>query len=407
MNQSFSVASAACCLLCGQSQATILYTVHTLPLFLHAVAPEWQSKVPCLPFRLGVCGYCGHIQQVNTPSPDEIRPIYTTFFESYQSTAQTGIGSLRARRFLDFLAANASLRGRVLEVGCFDGFFLSLLRDRGCDVIGCDPSPGADIAARQLGIKVLREFFRKGLFTDSSFDVFIARQLLEHIRVPRDFLETAYHLLSREGVLALEVPDADLWFSNGVMGSLLHEHVSYFTASTIRNLVESAGFEIVSLEHRHTDLFLVARKCSPVKLDVRRLRNAQSAKTSRQLVLSYSQNLYHKGDEIVQIIEETHRKHGEVVLYGAGVHSSSMVAALGLTTSQIDCVVDDNPAVQSKVLPNLSVSIESSDLLVNLAERDVVIISGFSYQEEMLERLEQKATKARVVQLYPKVRCVL
>jgi hypothetical protein len=108
------------CLLCGGRAVVALHEIERLPLVLHAVARERRERIPWLPFRAGVCCSCGHLQQVRIPDPSTVAAVYTEFFETYQSTVKTGIGSLRAERFLEFpLAARPArgvgARGRLLR----------------------------------------------------------------------------------------------------------------------------------------------------------------------------------------------------------------------------------------------------------------------------------------------------
>ncbi len=400
-----SAAAPQHCLLCGSGQTTPELTIPGLPLFLHAVEPDVAAEVPRLPFTLGSCATCGHLQQLDAPPEEVVAPIYTRLFGSYQSTARTGIGGLRAQRFLDFLSAAVPGTGRALEVGCFDGWFLSLLQQRGMEVVGCDPSPGADIAARELGVEVRREFFRRGMYPDGAFDLFVARQVFEHVQDAQGFLGLASSALRAGGHLALELPDADLWLGQGVLGSLFHEHVSYFTERVLRTAVERAGFQVVMLRHEHTDLFLLARRQASTAVE-KLFIDPEIVRHGRELAAIYRSRLAGQRKAVRRLAAGTRANGGHLYLYGAGVHSSSLVAACGLTAADIDGVVDDGPQSQGKVLPNLERTIAEPGLLDGTTPRDVVIVSGFSFQEEMLARLGRRSIAAQVVTLYPAVRRV-
>jgi len=400
---SAAVPAGARCLLCAEQAVDALHRIERLPLYLHAVAPERLADVPWLPFHAGVCGACGHVQQLEIPDPALVAPVYTRLFETYQSTVKTGIGSLRAGRFLEFLVPHLPDRGAALEVGCFDGHFLSLLRERGLAVAGCDPSAGAEIARRDLGIDVRREFFRAGLFPAGAQELFVARQVLEHIERPLDFLAAAREVLAPRGLLALELPDARLWLSQGVLGSLFHEHVSYYTAEVLRDLVEVAGFDVLALEHRHTDLFLVAQRSPRPAVRVRRAEAAR-VHAARELLHGYAAAIQRMRAAVAELVAATHAAGGRVMLCGAGVHSSSLVAACGLTRAHVDRVADDNPAVHGKVLPNLEREIAAPAVaLGDAGPADAAIVSGYSFQEELLARLARLGTAARVFRLYPEV----
>jgi hypothetical protein len=104
-----------------------------------------------------------------------------------------------------------------------------------------------------------------------------------------------------------------------------------------------------------------------------------------------------------QAISRTREAGGRTWLYGAGVHSSSLVATLALAPSDVDELVDDNDAVTGKVLPNLDLPIGPASRLSEASAADLVVVSGFSFQEEMLARLARTPTRARVLKLYPRV----
>jgi hypothetical protein len=204
-------------------------------------------------------------------------------------------------------------------------------------------------------------------------------------------------------LIALELPDAELWLSGGVLGSLFHEHVSYYTAAALGALVRAAGFDPVALEHRHTDLFLVARNTTRRAIRPAAGGRSPQVDSSRDLLLSYARSTADKRRDFARLAAETRRAGGRVVLCGAGVHSSSMVAAFALGSGDVDAIVDDNPAVQGKVLPNLDLEILPPSVLCDARPTDAVVVSGFSFQEEMVARLARLGTRARVFGLYPRV----
>ncbi|MCD6169783.1 MAG: methyltransferase domain-containing protein [Candidatus Latescibacteria bacterium] len=83
---------------------------------------------------------------VNPPDPHVMETVYTQFFVTYPSVGTTGIGSLRTKRFLNFVSDHIEPDSDVLEIGCYDGYFLSLLSKMGHHVTGCEPSPAGKIA---------------------------------------------------------------------------------------------------------------------------------------------------------------------------------------------------------------------------------------------------------------------
>ena len=72
---------------------------------------------------------------------------------------------------------------RVLDVGCGNGAYLTQLRTRGIDVVGCDLSNGmlAAAAAASPGVKLVNADATCLPFATSTFDIVLAPHMLYHV----------------------------------------------------------------------------------------------------------------------------------------------------------------------------------------------------------------------------------
>jgi len=101
--------------------------------------------------------------------------------------------------------ANLVPRGsRVLDLGCGNGAFLSLLQsERGCTGYGVEIDDANVLACVQRGVSVIQLNLEQGLsmFEDQSFDVVLQIDTLQHLRNAETMLrETAR--VGRMGVVA-------------------------------------------------------------------------------------------------------------------------------------------------------------------------------------------------------------
>ena len=101
--------------------------------------------------------------------------------------------------------ANLVPRGsRVLDLGCGNGAFLSLLQsERGCTGYGVEINDANVLACVQRGVSVIQLNLEQGLsmFEDQSFDVVLQIDTLQHLRNAETMLrETAR--VGRMGVVA-------------------------------------------------------------------------------------------------------------------------------------------------------------------------------------------------------------
>jgi SAM-dependent methyltransferase len=104
-------------------------------------------------------------------------------------------------------AGNDSGSTRLLDVGCGYGGFVSLMRGRGWDAEGIDPSPTTVAAASAKGIPVrlgtLDAFSRSG----EAYRAITMFYVLEHVFDPMAALRKVFALLEPGGVLLIRVPD--------------------------------------------------------------------------------------------------------------------------------------------------------------------------------------------------------
>jgi SAM-dependent methyltransferase len=96
--------------------------------------------------------------------------------------------------------------GRLLEVGCGDGFFLEAARARGYEVFGLEPHPDRARRVREwLGVDVHRGLLEDGDLPIKGFDVVYHCDMLAHFPDPIRCLRLMASTLREGGVLCLEV----------------------------------------------------------------------------------------------------------------------------------------------------------------------------------------------------------
>jgi SAM-dependent methyltransferase len=168
---------------------------------------------------------------------------------------------LDRRRFeyaLDVLGEHMQVPRKLLDVGCGPGTFLGVARERGWDVAGVEFNARCVTMLRDAGIEVIDRPLEQASLPPESYACIALWDVLEHITEPRPFLATLHRLLPAGGMLMVEVPQF-----GSLVSRLLHErsntfagdsHINFFTATTLRGLLEQQGFELVELETLITEL---------------------------------------------------------------------------------------------------------------------------------------------------------
>jgi len=149
----------------------------------------------------------------------------------------------------DWLAAHCP-SGRLVEVGCGKGYFLSEAHKRGYEVTGMEPNPErAEYVQNSLGIKVDEAFLHEHNLSKEHFDVVYHCDLLSHFADPRAALRQMTDLLRPGGVLCFEVGTlggiAPAWYP-WVGGVGLNHHIWLYSKNALEELFDQAGLEIVA-----------------------------------------------------------------------------------------------------------------------------------------------------------------
>lgn len=213
---------------------------------------ETKNIISTDKFNIVQCKRCGLVYM--NPRPDEAW--MNKYYEDYSSNLniffkEERLYKLRFNERLDEIE-RFKRGGILLDTGCSVGYFLELAKKRGWQVSGVEFSPkSADVARRNA--EVLVGLIEEIDLKSESYDVITMWHLIEHLRYPSKVLEKVRRALRQEGLLAIETPNIDYYlrFKSTKLSYVLgREHLYNFSSSTLKRLLENAGFTILKLETR-------------------------------------------------------------------------------------------------------------------------------------------------------------
>lgn len=172
------------------------------------------------------------------------------------------LGILNARWRLD-LIRDFRKSGKLLEVGCARGDFLSVARDS-FDVSGVEPNPSLADDAEKVA-PIYRDVIETLPWRD--FDVITSFHVIEHVDSPKRFVSAMADRIKPGGLLVLETPDIHslpFQLMKAKWRQFIPEHYFFFDPSTMTKLLSDCGFKVEKIVRigKHASAALILNRLS-------------------------------------------------------------------------------------------------------------------------------------------------
>ena len=314
------------------------------------------------------CSGCGLVQLNNAPVP-----YYKDVIRS--SAISDEMKNFRIKQFAGFVQ-KFSLKGKkVIEIGCGQGEYLSIMQQSGVDVYGLEHSAESVAQCVKNGLKVSKGFIENSNYklNDAPFDAFFILNFLEHLPDPNSTLRGIYNNLADDAVGLVEVPNFDMILRKNLFSEFIGDHLFYFTKETLSIALRLNGFEIIEYNDVWYDYIISAIVKKRGKLDL--------------------SHFYKHQAKLKNEIEEyiCRFKDKKVAIWGAGHQALAIISLMNLA-DKIRYVVDSAPFKQGRYTPATHIPIVSPDTLNSDPVNAVIVIAG-SYSHEIAKIIRQKFDK--------------
>ena len=373
-----------------------------------------ESSEEFFPLKTFVCEKCFLVQLGEFKTPNEIFKDYayfSSFSSSWVNHAEQYVNSL-IKKF------NINKKNLVVEIASNDGYLLQFFKKKNIPVLGIEPAENVAKNAIKKGIPTITKFFGSKLAIElkksgKKVDCIIANNVLPHTPELTDFIKGLELLINPNGVIVIQFSAYLIpLIKNGQFDHIYHEHFSYFSLTTIKQILKKFKLEIIDVEELNVhggSLRLYIKKIGQTKKEsknVKKLLNKEKefGITKKDTYRNFENQILEKKISIWKFFSAAKKEKKKIACYGAPAKGNTMLNYCQIGKDFINFTVDKNPAKQGKLLPGTHIPIFNLKK-INEFKPDYLVILPWNLKEEIVEEMKYiRKWGGKFVVLTPKVK---
>jgi SAM-dependent methyltransferase len=216
---------------------------------------HWASK-DCL--HALCCNQCGMISINPHFSEEGLNVFYSNYYQNRAQNTELSIMRQDAYKLDRDWISHFTSGGKILDIGCSDGSFLSFFDTDKWVRYGIDVTEDAlEVAVARHGVKT---FLGKVWDSDvgQDYDLVMMRGVIEHFRDPIPVLVKCMQILKPGGLLFITATPAGDSFAFSTYREKWklftpYEHIHFFTVKLLTTLIEQLSGEYVSHHYQYEE----------------------------------------------------------------------------------------------------------------------------------------------------------
>jgi hypothetical protein len=349
------------------------------------------------PLKVYTCHNCFLVQLDEYKKSDAIFNSEYVYFSSYSTSWLQ-----HAKKYTELMIEKFGFNqnSQVIEIASNDGYLLQYFKEKSIPVLGIEPTANTARVAVEKGIESVIDFFgvrlAKELTTKNiKADLLLGNNVLAHVPDITDFVKGMKVILKDNGVITMEFPHLMHLVDNNQFDTIYHEHFSYLSFYTVKQIFESQGLELFDVDEVPThggSLRVYAKhkedKSKTISSNVENLLQKEIFKGMNDLSYynNFQQNALRVKIDLTDFLIQQKKTKKKVVAYGAAAKGNTLLNYCGIKNDLISFAVDANPHKQNKFLPASHIPVLAEFHLKN-EQPDYVIILPWNLKEEIAEQL--------------------
>jgi 2-polyprenyl-3-methyl-5-hydroxy-6-metoxy-1,4-benzoquinol methylase len=292
-------------------------------------------------------------------------------------------------KFIHNLIQNKN--SNIMEIGANDGFLCSLLKNYNHDVLAIDSSKLMTELCQQKGINSTNMVFslesvENSNLTEKNYECIIANNVFNHSNDPLDFLLAVKRVITKDGYFVFEVPYWLNLVESLHFDQIYHEHISYFTIFSLKNLLSLANFEIVDFEvidYHGGSLRIISKiKSDATNVNTKKIEDQISLEKKiglfeKKTYIEFEQKIKNKRSKFLANLHNLKAVNSGIPFVGVGAaaKANTLLTYYGMNSTYIDFITDMSEFKIGKFTPLTRIPILSDQAFQNSDYFYAIILS--------------------------------
>lgn len=253
-----------------------------------------------------------------------------------------------------------------LDIACNDGTLLGFV-DQKLIRMGVDPAEESFLVeSRLVSDEIIQDYFTLDSFNRSKYKskkakVITCIAMFYDLDNPIDFLNDVKKVLDDDGLFVIQMSYTPLMIKQLAFDNICHEHVYYWSLTSLQKLMVEAGLKIVDCQLNDVNggsfrVYIKKEKSDITKFATRPYRDVCNIRVASTLQWEETQNLdsiktwsdFYKGIEdlkkqTIDFIKEEKSKGKIICGYGASTKGNTLLQYFELDNTLIDAIAERSP----------------------------------------------------------------
>lgn len=391
------------CTICGNDTEQFLSLGHQPPSDAFLKTPDLERPETTYPLDLFFCSNCSLVQLGYAVDPNILFREYV-YNTGTNNSLKANFKALTERIITDFSLTDKDF---VIDVGSNDGTLLENYVPRGIQILGIDPSSSTSLALEK-GIPTVVDFFseemaQKVCKEHGKAKIITAMNVFAHVAALDSLMRGIRELLADDGVFISESGYVVDMVEGMQYDSIYHEHLRYYSITSLAALFSRYGMEIIDVEHiaSHGGSVRVyaarkgARHVSESVADFVQCEHSlgfDSIKRYRQFASDVAATRRALFDIVYGMRKEGKRIYG----IGAPAKGNTLLNYCKLDTALIECLVEKSALKIGLYSPGMHIPVVPEERLFADQSEGAILLS-WNLADELVPKIRSKGYKGTFI----------